>query len=89
MVQGIVQRRKRYVQVTARFDVDGSITPLAITWDDGTVYPVDRVINVRRAASLKVGGTGLRYLCEIKGNRTFIYFEDPAGVVEEKVVEMP
>ena len=32
MVQGIESRRKRYVEVVARFDEDGSITPLSITW---------------------------------------------------------
>jgi hypothetical protein len=36
---------------------------------------VDRVIDVRRAASLKAGGTGLRYICRICG-RTVALFND-------------
>jgi hypothetical protein len=89
MVQGIVRRRKHYVEVTAKFGPDGQITPIAVTWDDGRVFTIDRVLDARRAASLKVGGTGMRYLCEFNGKRTFLYFEDPAWFVEEKVVEMP
>ena len=89
MVRGIVHRIKTYVQVTARFDEDGELTPLSVTWADGRVFSIDRVLDRRRAASLKVGGTGMRYLCEINGRRTFLYFEDPAWFVEEKVVEMP
>ena len=89
MVRGIVHRRKTYVQVTARFDEDGEVTPIAVTWADGRVFCIDRVLDRRRAASLKVGGTGMRYLVEIGGRRTFLYFEDPAWFVEEKVVEMP
>ena len=30
--------RKVYVEVTARFDVEGNITPLSVTWEDGTFY---------------------------------------------------
>lgn len=89
MVRGIVHRRKTYVQVTARFSEDGEVTPIAVTWSDGRVWRIDRVLDRRRAASLKVGGTGVRYLVEIGGKRTFLFYEDPAWFVEEKVVEMP
>ena len=35
--------RKVYVEVTARFDTEGDITPLSVTWEDGTVYTIDKV----------------------------------------------
>ena len=39
LIQGVgLMVRKVYVEVTARFDVDGNITPLSVTWEDGTVY---------------------------------------------------
>lgn len=41
--------RKVYVEVTARFDTDGNITPLSVKWEDGTVYEIDKVIDKRRA----------------------------------------
>ena len=37
--------RKVYIEVTARFDVDGNITPLSVTWEDGTVYTIDKVVD--------------------------------------------
>ena len=42
--------RKVYVEVTARFDTDGRITPLSLTWEDGTVFEIGRVLDCRRAA---------------------------------------
>ena len=42
---------KTYVDVLARFDAAGKVTPVRIKWEDGRVFPVDRVLDVRRAAS--------------------------------------
>ena len=87
MVQGIESRRKRYVEVVARFDEDGSITPLSITWEDGRTFEIDRILDHRHAASLKVGGTGMRYLIRIGNATTYLFHEDPRWYVEEKLVE--
>ena len=76
--------RKVYVEVTARFDCDGEITPVSVTWEDGQVFCIDRVLDVRRAASTKAGGVGVRYRCRILGKETFLYFEDPGWFVEGK-----
>ncbi len=67
---------KVYVDVTVRFDADGRITPLEIRWEDGRVYQIDRVLDVRRAASLKAGGTGIRYTVRISGKETFLFLEE-------------
>jgi hypothetical protein len=85
VVQGIQRRQKRYVEVISRTGTDGRVLPLAVVWEDGRTFAVDRVVDMRRAASLKVGGTGVRYICEIMGTRTFLYYEDPLWFVEEKV----
>ena len=87
MISGIMRRHKKYVEVAVEFGTDGRMTPTAIRWDDGRMFEITRVLESRRAASLKVGGTGMRYLCEIGTTRTFLYFEDPAWFVEEKEVE--
>lgn len=52
---------KVYVPVTAYFDADGRLIPTSLTWEDGTVYVIDRVIDIRQAAALKAGGQGDRY----------------------------
>ena len=87
MVRGIQSRKKTYVEVVVDFDTEGRMTPLAVVWEDGRRFEVDRVIECRRAASLKVGGQGMRYMVEIGGRTTFLYHEDPAWFVEEIVPE--
>lgn len=86
-MKGIAHRRKKYVEVLARFTPDGSLTPLSLTWDDGRTFSIDRVLEKRRAASLKAGGIGVRYLCQFGEQKTYLFFEDPAWFVEEKVAE--
>ena len=76
--------RKVYVEVTARFDVDGKITPLSLTWEDGTVFEIGRVLDCRRAASLKAGGIGMRYTVRIGNQQSYLYYEDPRWFVEAK-----
>lgn len=73
---------KKYVAVECRFDEAGKVCPLTVLWDDGRRFSVDRVRDVRRAASLKAGGAGIRYTCEISGHETYLYFEDPRWFVD-------
>lgn len=69
--------RKVYVEVIARFDTDGNITPLSVKWENGTVYEIDKVIDKRRAASLKAGGIGMRYTCRILNQQSYLFYEEP------------
>ena len=34
---------KKYVEVTAKFDVDGTVVPLEIQWEDGAKFEIDRI----------------------------------------------
>ena len=68
-------REKRYVPVIARFDADGRLSPLVIEFDAGHRYPVDRVLDVRRAACQSVGGVGVRYTCRIQGREAYLWLE--------------
>lgn len=76
--------RKVYVEVIARFDAEGNITPLTVIWEDGRVFEIDKVLDIRRAASLKAGGIGVRYTCRIRGRETFLWYEEPRWYVEGK-----
>ena len=84
MVQGIDSRIKRYVKVIASTDEDGHVTPLSVEWEDGRTYEIDQVLDARHAASLKVGGTGMRYLVRIGSATTYLFHEDPRWYVEAK-----
>ncbi len=63
------------LEVIAKFDVNGNIRPVSIVWEDGRVFPVDRILDIRKAASLKAGGLGMRYICRICG-KTVTLFND-------------
>ena len=76
--------RKAYVDVTVKFDSDGNMTPLSLVWEDGMIYMIDRVKDVRRAASLKAGGMGIRYTVMVQGKMKYLFYEDPKWFVEAK-----
>ena len=73
---------KQYISVTARFDPDGDILPLYINWEDGRRFTIDRVTDVRYAASLKAGGAGIRYTCRIHNREKYIFLEENRWFVE-------
>ncbi len=66
---------KVYVPVDVVFGEDGSMRPRAVRWEDGRVYPVDRVLDVRAAAAARAGGHGDRYTVRIGGQITYLFFE--------------
>ena len=84
-MRGIERREKCYVEVIADHDVDGRVEPLAVVWEDGRVFGIDRVVEQRYAASMKVGGHGLRYTVVMGGRQRFIWHDD-AGWYVERIV---
>ena len=66
---------KVYVAVKADFNEDGVMLPREITWEDGTKYAIDRVLDIRQAAAMKAGGQGDRYTVRINGNQSYLFFE--------------
>ena len=76
------KRRKQYVPVVVRFDTKGKMRPLVIEFDEDHKYPVDRVLDVRRAACQSVGGVGDRYTCVIQGQERYLWFEKGRWFVE-------
>lgn len=75
---------KKYIDVIAKFDMDGNIKPLAVVWEDGKLYEIDRVLDMRPAVSLKAGGAGIRYLCRIQGHERYVWLEENKWFIEAK-----
>lgn len=67
---------KVYVDVHATFSKDGILTPNSFIWEDGTVYEITKITDIRRAASLKAGGVGQRYTCIVNGKEVHLFYED-------------
>ena len=76
--------KKVFVNVLARYDTEVGIVPVSVTWEDGRTFPVDRVLEMRPAASLKVGGAGLRYRVRIGRSETYLFLEENRWFVEAK-----
>ncbi len=79
--------KKTYVEVTARFDTEGRVIPLKILWEDGSSFFIDKVLDIRPAASLKAGGAGIRYTCRINLKERFLFLEESRWFVEEILKE--
>lgn len=75
---------KIYVGVNVRFETDGRMTPLSVVLEDGSAYEIDRILDVRRAASLKAGGVGMRYTVRIGRTETFLFLEENRWFVERR-----
>ena len=85
----IVKRHKQYVEVVSNTSEEGIITPLLIVWEDGRKFSIDKIIDRRRAHSLKTGGTGIRYTVIVGGQATYLFFENPRWFVEAKETILP
>ena len=75
---------KIYVGVQLKVSPDGSVRPLSILWEDGVIYTIDRLRKRVPAASLKVGGRGMRYTVVIDGRDRFLFEENGIWFVEGK-----
>ena len=71
---------KVYVDVNEMRLKDGRLVPLSFVWEDGNSYSIDRVIEMRPAASLKAGGAGLRYTVRIRGQDRYMFLEEECGI---------
>jgi hypothetical protein len=80
-----VAREKHYVEVIADTDTDGNVMPVAIIWDDGRRYDIDRVMESRPTCSLKTGGKGMRYTIRLGGRFKYLFYEGPRWFVEARV----
>ena len=72
----LINDGKVYVEVNEDHKPDGTIIPRSFVWEDGRRYPVDRVTDIRPAASLKAGGAGLRYTVIACRKKVFMFLEE-------------
>lgn len=73
------------VQVNVDFDPDGNVTPNSFVWEDGKKYDIDRIVDIKRAASLRAGGSGLRYTVRVLGKETFLFRDGEIWFMERKI----
>ncbi len=76
---------KQFISVTARFDCDGNLIPVSVHWQDGRCFSIDKIMDIRYAATKKPGGVGICYLCRISGRERYLFLEDNRWFVDSKV----
>ncbi|MDO5144653.1 MAG: hypothetical protein Q4E72_08685 [bacterium] len=74
---------KQYVKVRADFDFGGAIIPLKFRTEDGDTMVIDQILDIRQAASLKVGGQGTRYTCRVGEQRYYLFHDRESWFVEQ------
>lgn len=74
-MENAIPDMKVYVDVIAVFDQDGRMRPWKLKWEDGTVYSIDKVSEVRPARAAKAGGQGDRYKIRVNNRESYLFFE--------------
>ena len=64
-----------YVKVNSDFDATGTVTPRAIVWSDGRVFPIDAVRDFRPASTLGRNRVGDCYTVIIRGEEKHLFFQ--------------
>ena len=73
---------KIFVKVRADHLLDGSVRPLLFRSEDGPAVRIDRILDVREAPSLKAGGQGVRYTCQIENRQRYLFYDEPYWFIE-------
>jgi len=73
---------RKNVTVVSKMKAEGGIIPLSLIWEDGREFTIDKVIDVRKKASTKGGGMGIRYTVRIKGNERFLFLDEYVWFIE-------
>ena len=75
--------KRNYVDMICLNDQAGNIKPLYLIWDNERKIPILKVKEICPRASLKVGGSGLRYTCLFDSNRIrHLYYDRGKWYVE-------
>ena len=74
--------KKEYIKIFAIFTSDGRVIPKSFLYSDGNIYKIDRIIDVKRKASLKTGGSGICYTVIIQGKEKYLFRDEDKWYME-------
>ena len=69
--------------VNVRHKASGKAVTTPIIWKDRRVFDIDKVLDIREAASLKAGGIGIRYTCLICGKTVLLFNDNDKWFIEK------
>ena len=73
---------RKDVSVIATMQSNGIVIPHTIIWENGKKYSIDKVLDIRKKASTKGGGMGLRYTCRLNNQERFLWLDGYIWFVE-------
>ena len=73
---------RKNITVIAKMETNSNVTPLKIIWEDGRNFEIDKILDIRKKASTKGGGKGLRYTILIKNQERYIWLDDYYWFIE-------
>ncbi len=73
---------RRNISVVTIMNSSGQVVPLSVIWSDGRTFEIDKVTDIRKAASTKGGGMGIRYTCTICGKEKYLWLDNYFWFVE-------
>ena len=71
------------LDIIVRHTPEGKAIPKTILWEDGRRFAIDKILDIRRAAALKCGGVGTRYICKVCNKEVAIFDEDGYWFLEK------
>ena len=80
----MLENTKVYVEVTSKFDTDGTMTPVSFVWEDGMVYNIDQIKKKERCVSQKSGETGMMYTVIVAGKECHLFYKFDKWFMEKK-----
>lgn len=73
---------RKNVNIIAKMQEDGNVIPLILLWENGKKYTIDKILDIRKKASTKGGGLGLRYTCRFGEEERYIWLDGYIWFVE-------
>lgn len=71
-----------YIDCLALMTTDGVPKPQKIFWEDGRIFEIDKILDIRKKASTKGGGAGLRYTVKINGYIKYLFLNSDKWFLE-------
>lgn len=70
------------VAVIAKFPIDGIVKPVAVVWEDGRRFDVEKIVDFTQLPKMDASGFRYIYKCIIAGTDRCIYYNDDKWYLE-------